>query len=524
MVVRRALAAAVAVLLTASAAYLTASTGRSAAADNPPLALSDYPVPDGAIFVATSGSDSAAGTRSAPKRTLAAALGKVRPGGTIVLRSGTYRESVGMVRKRVTIQPYPGERVWFKGSVLVDDWERTGDVWEHTGWHDDLCEDCYLPEIIDEDHPMAGRPEMVFVNGKPLRQVASRDEVRPGKFYAGDDLVVIGDDPSGRQVEVTRYDHLLQFDGPEAAGSRLLGVGVAQYGSNQNYGARGAMVVVNSRDVTVERATFAHSASTGLAVFQPGGRVSASILTSNGLVGLLANRADGLKVTGSRFTGNNAEHFTLGGDAVGAAGAKITHTRKPYVTGNRFSANHATGWWCDLGCTDATVVRNHASGNLRHGLYYEVSSRARISENTLAGNRGHGVKVSSADRVRLEDNTFTGNRSGSLGLYNDPRDPSSDPYSDSLGLSWVTEGLVIKGNRFDQRSARPVITSADHKPDPSGNPPFVATLDYDSYARPASSHPLVVLVTGDGRSTAYRDLAELRAAGFEQHGEAERLR
>lgn len=521
MLARRVLAVAAAVLLTASVAYVWTSTSRGSALSDPPLATSAYPVPDDALFVATTGSNSASGTRSAPLRTLGAAVQKARSGRTIVLRGGTYRESVGMVGKRVDIQSYPGERVWFKGSLIVSDWERRGEQWVHEGWDDRLCDDCYLPEIIDDDHPLAGRPQMAFLDGKPLRQVADRGEVRPGTFYVGEDTVVIGDDPDGHRVEITAYDHLLQFDGPSAAGSRLRGVGVGHYGSNQNYGARGAMVVVNAPDVTVERSTFAYSASTGLAVFQPGARVSGSTLTGNGLVGLLANRADRLRVTGSRFTGNNAERFTLGGEAVGAAGVKVTRTTKAVFSGNRFTGNLATGWWCDLGCVDATVTENVAADNLRHGLYYEVSSRARIASNTLARNRGHGLKVSSSDRVQILGNTMTGNRAGSLGLYNDPRDP--DAYSAGLGLRWLTEGLVIEDNTFTQRADRPVIFSADHKPDPEGNPAFVARADRDTYRRTGGRAPLVVLVTGDGQTASFDALRQLRTAtGFERNGVEER--
>jgi poly(beta-D-mannuronate) C5 epimerase len=521
VITRRCLAGAVVVLLFTAGltVYVTGTDSHGDVPADPPLARTDYPVPDSAVFVSTRGSDSASGTRSKPLRTLAAAVRVADPGDTVVLRAGTYRERVGLVRKRLTIQPYPDERVWFKGSLLVDEWERTGSAWENTGWDPDLCDDCYLPGIIDDDHPMAGSPHMAFVDGKPLRQVGSRDAVRPGTFYVGESTVVIGDDPAGRRVEVTAHDHLLQFDGPDAAGSKLRGVGVGQYGSNQNYGARGAMVVVNAPRVSVERTTFAHSASTGLAVFQPGGRVAGSTFTGNGLLGLQANRADDLRVTSSGFAGNNAERFATSGEYVGAAGAKVTRSKRPHFAGNRFTGNFATGWWCDLGCTDATVIRNVAAGNRGHGMHYEVSSRALIASNVLARNGGHGLKVSSSDHVGVYHNTFTGNRASSLGLYNDPREPSFDPYSESLGLTWLTAELVAVNNLYaQQRAGQPVVVSADHGAEPRGNPAFVARSDANAYLRDDHAEPLAVLVVGDGKTRSYRGLAALRAAGHEPHG------
>jgi poly(beta-D-mannuronate) C5 epimerase len=93
-----------------------------------PLSITGYPVPPGALFVATDGADSAAGTRRAPLRTVAAAVKRARQGATIVVRAGTYRETVGRVSKRITLQPYPGERVWLKGSVVVSGWKRSAGV------------------------------------------------------------------------------------------------------------------------------------------------------------------------------------------------------------------------------------------------------------------------------------------------------------------------------------------------------------------------------------------------------------
>lgn len=494
----------------------------------PPLAGTDAPVPDGALRVATDGADHNPGTAAAPLRTLGAAIDRAEPGATIVLREGVYRETVGMVGKRVTIRAHPGERVWFRGSTPVEDWTDSGRYWEHTGWVPDFCRDCFIPEIIDPEHPLAGRPDMVFVNGAPLRQVSGREKVEPGTFFVDteDPAVVIGDDPTGELVEVATHDHLLQFDGAGAAGSAILGIGVAQYASRQDYGARSAMVVVNAPDVTVDSATFVSSASTGLAVFQSDATVTGTWLGDNGLVGLLANRADGLVMTGNTVAGNNLRRFTLSGEAIGAAGAKITRTARPHIARNTFAGNLATGWWCDLGCTDATVVHNVSTDNLRHGLYYEVSSRALIASNVLAGNGGAGLKISSSDDIGVYHNTFAGNEL-STGVYNDPRGPGSDPYSAGLGLTWVTEDVRLVNNYITQHiDESPIIDAFDGKDDTTGNPPFVSRAEGNAYLWSSAGERghLLTLVLGDGEPAAFTSLAELReATGFERSGSEHEL-
>jgi hypothetical protein len=498
-----------------------AGGGGSPAADLP-LTTTDYPVPADAIMVSPTGNDSGNGTAGQPLRSVAAAIARVPSGGTVVIRGGTYRETVGQVRKRVTLQPYPGEQVWLKGSLVVTAWSTAGKVWRHNGWTAALCQNCYLPAIIDPAHPLAGSPDMAFLDGKPLREVAEAGQVGPGTFFVDRPAkaLLIGDDPNGKLVEATAFDRLLQFD-PAAAGSVLRGIGLAHYGSNQDYGNHGAMVVVNAPDVTIENATFAWSASSGVAVVQPGAKVSGSAFRNNGLVGLVANRADDLRLTGNTFTANNQEHFALSGDAIGAAGAKLTRTKRPFVAGNTFADNIGSGWWCDLGCTDATVIRNVAKGNDGNGLYYEVSSRALIASNVIAGNAARGLKISSSDHVRVYQNTFSGNRI-TLGLYNDKRGPESEPYSQRLGLPWRTDNTVLVNNFYaGTNAAQAIVESADYKATPAANPPFVSYSDGNAYLRSAQggNQPLLSWSQGGGQSANYASLADFsRATGSDTHG------
>ena len=73
--------------------------------------------------------------RLAPLRTVMAAVPKIPSSGagTIVLRGGIYHQSVKVESNRsATIQNYPGEAVWFDGSVPVTNWAASG---THLGRH-----------------------------------------------------------------------------------------------------------------------------------------------------------------------------------------------------------------------------------------------------------------------------------------------------------------------------------------------------------------------------------------------------
>lgn len=129
-----------------------------------PLPDTAYPIPAGAIFVATTGDDANAGTQAAPLRNPLTALGRVAAGGTIVLRAGSYYNvELGVVKKRVTIQPYPHEKVWIKGSVVVADWTVDGATWRHAGIPFKFCQTCFPKAAIDPAYPNAGLPDQVNI-------------------------------------------------------------------------------------------------------------------------------------------------------------------------------------------------------------------------------------------------------------------------------------------------------------------------------------------------------------------------
>jgi len=75
------------------------------------------------LYVATSGSDSNAGTLDRPFKTISAAAKAATPGTQILVRAGTYTDAVkisnsGTASANITIAPYGGEAVVLDGSKL----------------------------------------------------------------------------------------------------------------------------------------------------------------------------------------------------------------------------------------------------------------------------------------------------------------------------------------------------------------------------------------------------------------------
>ena len=418
---------------------------------------SNYPIPDGAVFVSRSGNDAWEGTEQQPLKTLAAGINRVQPNGTIVMRAGNYPEPVPIVRKPVTIQPYPHERVWMKGSDVLTEWTPTAGDWRADGWVSPFCHTCFNPLAIDPDFPLAGLPEQVFIDGAALRQVDTRWGVTAGTFFVDPATrnLYIGRDPSGATVEVSARWRALQLD-PEAAGSVIRGIGISDYSPHWNEDQLGA-VIVNAAFVRIEGNAIVRNAGTGLSVVnQPYAVVSGNVIQSNGYRGMNMYMSHDSVVSRNRFENNNTEGFANSGCDVACtvAGLKAVQMRDLLVDNNDFTNNRGAGFWCDLGCTDTVITNNIVSNNFGSGIFFEVSSRGVIAGNFINHNgrdpdspTSGGVKVSGSEDVAVFDNVFVGN-ARQIGVYDDPRSPDEHPYSRNLGLTWDTTRATVSINTF----------------------------------------------------------------------------
>src|SRR6187200_2532171 len=143
------------------------------------------------FHVATTGSDDADGSEDRPLRTINRAADLAKPGDTVVVHSGEYREWVQPRRgglselRRITYTAAPGEHVVIKGSEPVTGWERvSGNVW--TVAVPNALFGTFNPfaEEIDGDwivYASDSTPKKhlgdVYLNGTSFYEVAGVDEV-----------------------------------------------------------------------------------------------------------------------------------------------------------------------------------------------------------------------------------------------------------------------------------------------------------------------------------------------------------
>jgi parallel beta-helix repeat protein len=470
-----------------------------------------FPIPSGALFVSPNGNDSNSGSEEAPMLTIHQALNRVLPGGTVVLRAGVYREgSLLLLTPSVTLEAYPHDQVWIKGSLVLTAWIHLGPVWRYDDWTYQYADDTDA-RAIDPQYPLAGRPDMVFVDGLPLLEVASVSDVTAGTFFAdpATSQLYIGTDPTGHVVEAAAQRYALLIDSA-AVGATIRGLGFEHY-ANSYLGIASSTVSVEGARATVAENTFAYNQQSGMAVSASNCTVESNTFAFNGQVGFQGSgSAGGLLVTGNAFAFNNLKHFSMSWNAAGAKSVTITGST---WQDNLAEHNFGAGLWFDVSSIDNVVVRNTVRFNTGSGIDYEISSAATIASNLAVGN-GTGLSVTDSQNVAVSNNTLSKNVMN-LEVMNDGR-------ATPLGDNWSVYDVKIRNNIFSNTGAGAVtmMQVVDWSPAHMSAAQMNVTADYDDFYRTASRSPEAVAEWPAGGSlTPYTTLTALQTAtGQESHG------
>ncbi|WP_019629272.1 right-handed parallel beta-helix repeat-containing protein [Actinomadura atramentaria] len=520
-------------------ASFTAASGRPAprGVGAAKIGTTDYKVPRDAVVVSPSGDDNAKGTLDAPVATLNRAVDAATDGATIVLRGGTYHETVELpAGKRLTVQSYPGEAVWLDGSSPVGDWRAEDGAWVRDGWTARFDHSPSYTKgapadpdpdfsFVSPKHPMAAHPDQVWIDGVAQRQVGSRDGVRGGTFYVDEaaQRLYLGSDPRGRDVRASTLDEAVTV---RSDGSVLRGVGVRRYATSlPQLGA----VKVAAKDVRIENVAVTDCATTGLSVLSSGARVEHLTTTRNGLLGVHANQADDLVLDRVLATRNNLEHFKY---SPVSGGIKVTRSRDVRVTDGAMLDNLGKGVWLDESVDGITITGDRIAGNADHGISLELSAAAVVANNLVRDNGGTGLKVNNTANVKIWNNTFVGNQR-TVHLVQDPRspdDPSTpgrDPRRDypDPDMTWRLGGVDMSDNLLAvPRDGAPCLLCVEDATGRRGGGDMDLALDGNVYVRRSVNRPAAAVLwpTKPGRPESFDTLAAFRSGtGQERAGRAE---
>ena len=374
-----------------------------------------YDVPANALFVSPTGSDTATGTQAAPLKTLAKALTKNWSGQTIVLRAGSYHESVIVAPGRAaTIQPFPGEKVWFDGTRPISGFQSSGNGYVSGDYDIELdASPTYTKGApdgtavgwrwLDPNYPMAANPDMVWVGDDEQKQVASLADLVPGTFFvdAANNRLHLGSNPAGQEVRVSDLQTAFSLRAP---GTVLRGFGIRRYADS--VWQQGVVTSYFDR-MTLDNMTVLDSATGGIGLFKPSSVIKNTTVDGSGQVGIHANEADNLVMDNVSVTDSNDERFN---PAPSSGGIKITQTRGVTLKNSEVLRTYGTHFWTDQSVYDITVTGNELLDGTRYGVVLEISSTASVTDNIIAGNASDGILVANTDKVSIWNNTIVDNR------------------------------------------------------------------------------------------------------------------
>jgi hypothetical protein len=359
---------------------------------------------------------SCAGIAVAPTDDVQAALDAHPEGSTFCLSAGTYRLAVPLAPKRG--DALVGQRgAVLSGAKVVEGWRAAGTAWTAAGF---LPPAPLTSDYCLESAPLCTPPEDVFVDGRPLRPVASADAVTAGTFYAdySANTLTIGDDPHAHLVEQAVAPGLVQATVDDVTVANLVlehAANPAQVGAVENRRDTPSTSGSGWRVVDNE-VRFNHGVGVGVA---DASTVTGNSIHDQGQLGVGA-WGTGAVVSDNEIARNGGAGYDPDWET---GGAKLWTTTDMTLSHNWVHDNVGPGLWADGGNIDTTYTYNKITGNDNAGIQHEISYDATIMHNEIAGNGKRrkgwawdaGIQIQSSGGIRLIEvayNKVTGNANG----------------------------------------------------------------------------------------------------------------
>ena len=373
-------------------------------------------------------------------------------GGTLDVPPCLYRETV-VIGRPLTLHGDPGAEI--RGSDVWSSWTAVGGKWVSTQT---------VPQFDSHGSCQPGTerclwPEQVFLDGAPLLQDATGTSPASGEFALdGQRHVVLGDDPSGRLVEVTVRQHWIV---PEANGITIDGLRMQHAADDAQDGA----INDGGFEVWIRNCVLSDAHGGVVSLVGSGGITDSEIFRG----GQLGIHMGGSLVSGDRIHDNNTEDFDPGWEA---GGLKSVNGGM-LIDGNEVYDNNGPGLWLDLDASNSTISNNRVHDNAGQGIFYEISDHGTISNNVVWQNsrmrattwvNGAGIFISSSGTTEVSHNIVAWNGDGIAvvsqnrpsapgdaftGIYVHDNSIIQEDTPESWGLAWAQDW---NGPLFDPAS------------------------------------------------------------------------
>lgn len=348
-------------------------------------------------------------------RAIQSAVDNAKPGDTVLIHAGTYRETVNVTGDSLEITAAPNEDVIVTGAdpISTSEWvEEPGKpVWRHTPW---TYQGVTHPN--DEFHHLIGRTEQVIADGKLLQQVLQQDQMQAGTFCADEQAKALfvwlpdGSDPSQHHMEASVRPVLMNITGHRDTISHIR----FRYASNR---AQQATLNIDGSDNLVDDCTVEWTNGNGADLGGERNMTRRLVSRFNGQMGM-SGRGTANRMEQCTLEGNNVKGFSKNWEA---GGIKVWASRGFQIVRCIAIRNDGPGFWFDTDNRNELVEDSYAAENDGMGIFIEISETAVVRNNLCVrnglkderGDWGHaGITIGESMHCIVEHNVCVGNRTG----------------------------------------------------------------------------------------------------------------
>jgi hypothetical protein len=408
--------------------------------------------------------------------TISDAVKVVKPGDTVLIHTGIYREKVTLGKAQSGTSDHPitfaaalAAHVVITGADLMNHWTKVAGP-NHiysTPWSY-----VFLPDNPNHIHPegdenlLTGRCEQVFVDGYALRQVLSLDRMERGSFYVDENaklLYACSSDNArlpGEMVEASTRG-IIWTNAGEKDKKNDTAEYVKMRGLNFRYAAdpaqQGAVIVAAHN--TVEDCTFEDMNAEGATMVGAGIVMRRCTFQNNGQLGWGCWGADHMLFTDCITRNNNTKNYGRGWEA---GGDKMCFSVGAVIENSQFLDNKGNGIWFDIANHDCTVRNCLIANNEDAGIFYEISYGLHACDNVIIGNgladthgawgASAGICLSSSPNCVIERNLLVGNKEGFDFREQDRTTPVPD-YSKEIPV-WNHDQIIRNNTLAYNRDAQ----------------------------------------------------------------------
>ncbi len=414
-------------------------------------------------------------------------------GNTLLLAAGAYPEEI-TISKPTSLKTTDGTSdAYFDGGISVTNWTNNGDgTWSATLPYTSLiptssstCQSCLgtvqyaqyamYPDAVHEvtvsGSDKNSLMEVCNPSGPYVTPTAGQFCIQYNTSATRPGTVTIGDDPTGQNIEVSRYQVGITFTAT-ATGSSMDGIGVTRYADNYNATQHGAILVA-ANNVSIIRLWGGWNSNRSInAQAVTGFVLMGSDIENNREGGVAGASLTNAVISNNVISNNNSNQlFAVDWDA---SGLKLSRGVGNQINGNTMCYNGGPGFWEDYEGYNLVVAGNMSCFNMGHGIDVEksgwsptelgitnpsgvtwvpsiIANNVSVGNNqpTLADSQVAGISAANDGHLEIWNNTLGGNGVANSGNYTALKIVDSDahPIPPAAG-NQVFNNILAQGFTF----------------------------------------------------------------------------